>query len=188
MRLHARDRCGDHTEHAIEIDAKRGLPLLRRHRIDGLLVRRPHPVVYDHNVRRAEDLRRLIDECLPIRHAAQLLLHGPADILAATLLFATAAAIAQTEKPSVEVTGDHLEQTARCDKDAPLRILSNDSRLSVLGTCTVVTIVGSRNWISIQHARRILTTGDRNTVLYDDRSTRVEDHGRANSVAERWPQ
>ena len=109
-------------------------------------------------------------------------------ILVAALLFATTAARPQPEKPAAEVAGDHLEQTARCTNNAPLRILANDSRLSILGNCTTVTIVGSRNWMTVQHARSIVATGNRNTILYDDHATRVDDRGNANSVAERWPQ
>jgi len=111
-----------------------------------------------------------------------------ATLLATITLACNASQPSSAEKPTVEVTGDHLEQTARCNDGAPLRILSNDSRLSILGDCTLVTIVGSRNWMTVGHARRIATTGDRNTVLYNDHSTRVDDRGKANSVAERWPQ
>ena len=106
--------------------------------------------------------------------------------LAAT--FTASAATPSGDRPPVEVVGNNLEQTSRCTDGAPLRILASDSRLAILGDCTVVTIVGSRNWLTVQHARRIVATGNRNTVLYDDHSTRVEDRGRANSVAERWPQ
>ncbi len=78
-----------------------------------------------------------------------------------------------------KVMGENLEQSSRCDKGAPIRVLANESHLSILGDCTVVTVVGHRNWILIEHARRIVMVGNRNTVLYDDR---------ANSVMERWPQ
>ena len=109
--------------------------------------------------------------------------------LAALLLALPAIAATQTaDKPPVEVSGNHLEQTSRCTDGAPMRILANDSRLSVLGSCTTVTIVGSRNWMTVQHARSIVTTGNGNTILYDDRTTRVDDRGHANSVAERWPE
>ncbi len=97
------------------------------------------------------------------------------------------AAVAQ-EKTPVVVAGDKLEQTSRCTKDLPMIVTASNSRLSILGNCSVVRIEGSRNWITVQHAGRIVTTGNRNTVLYADRDTAVEDKGGANSVAERWPQ
>ena len=92
------------------------------------------------------------------------------------------------EKAPVVLSGSGLEQSARCEKGAPLRIAASDSRVSVLGECSAVFVEGDRNWIQVQHASRIVATGGRNTVLYDDRTTRVEDKGKANSIAERWPQ
>lgn len=103
----------------------------------------------------------------------------------------TGAVWAQTAPPegnSAVLAGNKLEQSARCGDDAPLRITASDSRLSILGKCSVVRIEGDRNWIEIEHARRILATGSRNSVLYADRTTRIEDKGKANSLAERWPQ
>ena len=100
---------------------------------------------------------------------------------------ATGMATAQVKSPAV-LAGSKLEQSARCEKGSVLRIAASDSRVSVLGECSAVLIEGDRNWIEVEHARRIVTTGSRNTVLYDDGTTRVEDKGKANSLAARWPQ
>ena len=86
-----------------------------------------------------------------------------------------------------EVAGDHLDQTVRCDGHG-VTITGNDSRLSVLGPCTEVRVAGSRNWITVGQAQKIVTTGDRNTVEYTERRTRVSDRGKANTVAEKYPQ
>ncbi len=86
------------------------------------------------------------------------------------------------------LAGHGLEQSARCEKGALLTITASDSRLSILGDCLAVVIEGDRNWIQVMHARSIVSTGNQNTILYADRTTRVEDKGKANSLAERWPQ
>ena len=86
----------------------------------------------------------------------------------------------------VKVEGTHLEQSSRCTKDGVIRVAATESRLSILGDCRDVIVEGSSNWILVEHAKRIVMHGARNTVMY--RSTRVEDRGMANSVAEKWPQ
>ena len=95
------------------------------------------------------------------------------------------------DKPVVEevsVDGTHLEQTSRCNKDGALRILASDSRLLIAGDCTNVVVVGSNNWIQVEHATWIRMRGNLNTVLYQDTQTLIEDRGRGNSVAPKWPQ
>lgn len=86
-----------------------------------------------------------------------------------------------------EVAGDHLDQSVRCEGHG-VTITGSDSRLSVLGPCTEVRVAGSRNWLTVGAAQRIVTTGDRNTVEYTERRTRVSDRGKANTVAEKYPQ
>ena len=110
-------------------------------------------------------------------------------LLLATLCFASAGA--QTKDKAVEevrVEGTHLEQTSRCNKDGTLRILASDSHLLIAGDCTSVVVVGRGNWIQIEHADWIRLRGDLNTVLYQDTRTRIDDRGRGNSVAPKWPQ
>ncbi len=97
----------------------------------------------------------------------------------------------KAEPPAVDevkVEGTHLEQTSRCNKGGVIRVVATDSRLSIRGDCREVIVDGGSNWILVEHARRIVMHGSRNTVLYQDRATRVEDRGAANSVAEKWPQ
>ncbi len=88
----------------------------------------------------------------------------------------------------VRVDGAHLEQTSRCNKNGILRVLASDSHLLVGGDCTGVVVVGSRNWIQVEHADWIRMRGNLNTILYQDSRTRVDDRGRGNSVAPKWPQ
>ena len=95
------------------------------------------------------------------------------------------------EKPVVEelrVEGTHLEQTSRCNKDGVLRVLASESRLLISGDCTDIVVVGSNNWIQVEHADWIRMRGNLNTVLYQDTRTRIDDRGRGNSVAPKWPQ
>ena len=101
------------------------------------------------------------------------------------------AAVQAKEKPVVEevqVEGTHLEQTSRCNKNGALRILASNSRLLIAGDCTDVVVVGSRNWIQIEHANWIRMRGNLNTVMYQDSQTRIDDRGAGNSVAPKWPQ
>ena len=101
------------------------------------------------------------------------------------------AAIQAKEKPVVDevrVDGTQLEQTSRCNKNGALRILASNSRLLIAGDCTDVVVVGSRNWIQVEHANWIRMRGNLNTVMYQDTQTRVDDRGRGNSVAPKWPQ
>lgn len=113
-----------------------------------------------------------------------------ASLLLAALCLLPAGAQAK-EKPAadeVRVEGTHLEQTSRCNKDGALRILASNSHLLIAGECTSVVVVGSGNWIQIEHAEWIRMRGNLNTVLYQDTQTRIDDRGRGNSVAPKWPQ
>lgn len=95
------------------------------------------------------------------------------------------------DKPAVEavqVEGTHLEQTSRCNKGGAIRVSATESRLLIVGDCTTVEISGSKNWVQVEHADRILMLGGLNTVLYQDSGTRVDDRGRGNSVAPKWAQ
>jgi hypothetical protein len=111
---------------------------------------------------------------------------------AAVCLIALAALAAKgKDKPSVEevrVDGSHLEQTSRCNKHGVLRVLANDSHLLIAGDCTDIVVVGANNWIQVEHADWIRMRGNLNTVLYQDPSTQIDDRGKGNSVAEKWPQ
>ena len=111
-------------------------------------------------------------------------------LLAAALGLAALFAQAK-EKPTVDevrVDGSHLEQTSRCNKNGALRIFANDSHLLLAGDCTDIIVVGSSNWIQIEHADWIRMRGNLNTVFYQDSQTRIDDRGRGNSVAPKWPQ
>ncbi len=88
----------------------------------------------------------------------------------------------------VRVEGAHLEQTSRCNKGGAIRVLANDSRLLLGGDCTEVVVEGARNWIQVEHAGVIRMVGGLNTVMYQDPGTRVDDRGRGNTVAPKWPQ
>ena len=100
---------------------------------------------------------------------------------------AQGAAAGDDEAKMVRVEGDHLEQTVRCEGHA-LEITGSGSRLAVLGPCTEVRVLGSRNFVTVGAALRIVTKGDQNTVEYTERRTRVSDRGKGNSVAEKYPQ
>ena len=115
---------------------------------------------------------------------------GACVLLLTALCFANAGAQIK-EKAVVEevrVDGAHLEQTSHCNKDGALRILASDSRLLIAGDCTNVVVVGSNNWIQVEHATWIRMRGNLNTVLYQDTQTLIDDRGRGNSVAPKWPQ
>ena len=107
-----------------------------------------------------------------------------AGLLGGGVAFAQAAT---DEAKTVRVEGDRLEQTVRCNGHAMV-IAGSDSRLSVLGPCTEVRVEGSRNFITVSAATRIVTAGDQNTVEYMERRTKVRDLGKGNSVAEKFPQ
>ena len=107
------------------------------------------------------------------------------------VLSLTALVAQAKEKPVVDeirVDGAHLEQTSRCNKNGVLRIFASDSRLLIAGDCTGVVVVGSSNWIQVEHADWIRMRGSLNTVLYQDTRTRIDDRGRGNSVSPKWPQ
>ena len=61
------------SERAIEIDAQRGPPLFRRHRRDGLVMRRPYPMVDDEAVHPSEGLNRAGDKRLAVLDGRELL-------------------------------------------------------------------------------------------------------------------
>ncbi len=88
----------------------------------------------------------------------------------------------------VRVEGAHLEQTSRCNKGGAIRVVANDSRLLIAGDCTDVVVEGMRNYIQVEHAGVIWMVGGLNTVMYEDPGTRVDDRGRGNTVAPKWPQ
>lgn len=111
----------------------------------------------------------------------------------AMLVLAAAVGFAQPKREKVAVAevrvdGTHLEQTSRCNKGGVIRVAATDSRLLIMGDCTQVIVEGKSNWIQVEHADRIVMLGGLNTVLYQDRGTRVDDRGNGNSVAEKWPQ
>ena len=114
-----------------------------------------------------------------------------ASVVGVALVTGTGIALAQGtsngEGRAVTVDGSHLEQTSRCEK-GPIYIAASESRLSILGSCTVVYVQGSKNWVEVDHAQRIVVTGNRNDVLYSDGTTRVTDKGRANSVSAKYQQ
>ncbi len=110
---------------------------------------------------------------------------------AAVVCLVALAAEAKEKKAPVEevrVEGAHLEQTSRCNKGGAIRVLANDSRLLLGGDCTEVVVEGARNWIQVEHAGVIRMVGGLNTVMYQDPGTRVDDRGRGNTVAPKWPQ
>ncbi len=100
---------------------------------------------------------------------------------------AAAPATTEDRTKTVQVDGDHLEQSVRCTGNA-IEITGSNSRLSVLGNCTQVRVLGSRNNISVEHAGRIVTAGHQNNVVYLDPRTKVTDSGKGNSVTEKWQQ
>ena len=110
-------------------------------------------------------------------------------ILAATLLF-TATAMARkkdTTANDLRITGDGQEQTVHCAGNA-VHILGNGGRFVVEGTCSTVTVEGSRNWVEVQYAEWIRTPGTLNTVFYLNPGTHVVDLGKGNSVSAKWQQ
>ena len=111
-------------------------------------------------------------------------------LLTATLCLAALSAHAKDKAvvDEVRVDGAHLEQTSRCNKNGALRILASNSHLLLAGNCTDVIVIGSSNWIQIEHADWIRMRGNLNTVLYQDTRTRIDDRGRGNSVTPKWPQ
>lgn len=111
-------------------------------------------------------------------------------LIAALFLMISAGVQAKEKLPvnEVVVEGTHLEQTSRCNKDGALRVLASDSHLLISGDCTDVTVIGSNNWIQVEHADWIRLRGNLNTVLYQDTRTQSDDRGRGNSVTPKWPQ
>ncbi len=87
----------------------------------------------------------------------------------------------------VRLEGNALEQTVRCHHNA-VHVLGNESRLTFVGSCTKVYVEGNRNWMEVQDAGVIETTGFMNSVLYLNPNTRTVDKGKANSVAPKWQQ
>ena len=111
-------------------------------------------------------------------------------LLLAALCFTSAGAQGKA-KPAVEevrVDGMHLEQTSHCNKDGALRVLASESRLLISGDCTNVVVIGSNNWIQVEHANWIRVRGNLNTVVYQDTQTLIDDRGQGNSVTPKWPQ
>ena len=119
--------------------------------------------------------------------------HHRPSILAACLLLAAAAGASAGRKSTAaakeetRLTGDHLEQNVRCDRNV-LHILGDASRLTVTGSCKTVVVEGSRNFIEIEDADLIDTRGDSNSVLFLNPGDRVVDHGHGNSVTPKWQQ
>ena len=112
-----------------------------------------------------------------------------AGVVAACL--AAIGAQAKEKKAAVDevrVEGAHLQQTSRCNKGGAIRVLASDSQLLIAGDCTDVVVEGSRNSIQVEHAGTIRMVGGLNTVVYQDSRTQVDDRGRGNSVAPKWPQ
>ena len=105
----------------------------------------------------------------------------------ALLLPLAASAFATEPSPAVRITGDGLEQTIHCNGNA-VTITGNGSRFVLEGRCTTVSVQGSRNWLEVQDADWIRTSGTLNSVLYLNPGTRVADSGRGNSVAPKWQQ
>ena len=111
---------------------------------------------------------------------------------AATVLMAvlwTAAAAAQGKEPvaDVHIDGDGQEQTVHCHHNA-VHIRGNGGRFSIDGSCSTVYVEGSRNWLEVQDADWIKTSGNLNTVLYLTPATRLTDAGKGNSVSAKWQQ
>lgn len=101
----------------------------------------------------------------------------------------TAVAVAQKNEPAadVHIDGNGQEQTVHCHHNA-VYITGNSGRFSIDGSCSTVHVQGSRNWIEVQDADWIKTSGNLNTVLYLTPATRVSDAGKGNSVSAKWQQ
>ena len=109
-------------------------------------------------------------------------------VLAATIL-CTSVALAQKDPAAtdVRITGDGQERTVHCTGNA-VHLLGNGGRFVLEGTCTTVTIEGSRNWVEVQYAEWIRTPGTLNTVFYLNPGTHVVDAGKGNTVSPKWQQ
>lgn len=107
--------------------------------------------------------------------------------LSISLLAATAFAAKEPAAPDLRITGDGLEQNIRCHGNA-VTITGNRSRFTIEGRCSTVFIEGSRNWIEVQDAVWIKTSGTLNSILYLNPGTQVWSSGRGNSVAPKWQQ
>lgn len=108
--------------------------------------------------------------------------------LALPLMLLAATAFASTDPaPDLRISGDGLEQTIHCNRNA-VTITGSGSRLVLEGRCSTVFIQGSRNWIEVQDADWIRTRGTLNSVLYLNPGTRVWDSGKGNAVAPKWQQ
>lgn len=110
-------------------------------------------------------------------------------VLALLLILLAPCSVFATEPSAgdVHVTGEELEQTIHCHGNA-VYIASNHSRFTIEGSCSTVYVQGSRNWLEVQDADWIKTTGKLNSVLYLNPGTRVSDSGRGNTVAPKWQQ